>query len=104
MKEQRQMKSPFTLLAALLVILGIDDLVMVPVMAMAPAHNQPPLAATVLSAVLGVVTLASLPGLARGRRWAFWAVLASRIVDALNSLMGAGFGPKPFSRWTARSR
>jgi hypothetical protein len=86
------MKSPVTPLTALLAVLGIEDLAMIPVMVQ--AHNEPPMAATVLSGVLGAATLASIPGLARGRRWAFWTALVSRIVDALNSTMGLLAGPE----------
>jgi hypothetical protein len=90
------MRSPFTPLAALLAVLGIEDLAMIPVMVQ--AHNQPPMAATVLSGVLGAVTLVSIPGLARGRRWAFWTVLVSRLVDAVNSLLGLVAGPEVIFR------
>jgi hypothetical protein len=87
------MKSPFTPLAALLAVLGIEDLAMVPVMVQ--AHSQPPQAAIVLSGLLGVATLATIPGVLQGRRWAFWAALACRVIDAANSLLGALFGPEP---------
>jgi hypothetical protein len=60
------MKSPLTPLAALLAILGLEDLVMVPVMVQ--AHSQPPAAAIIASGVLGAATLASIPGLVQGRR------------------------------------
>jgi hypothetical protein len=88
------MKSPWRPLIALLAVLGIEDLAMVPVMVLAPAHNQPPMAAAALSGVLGAATLVSIPGLARGRRWAFWTALVCRLLDALNSLLGAVAGPE----------
>jgi hypothetical protein len=88
------MKSPLRPLTALLVVLGIEDLAMIPVMVLAPAHSQPPMAAAALSGVLGAATLVSIPGLARGRRWAFWTALVCRILDALNSLMGTVAGPE----------
>jgi hypothetical protein len=88
------MKSPTTSLAVLLAVLGIEDLAMIPFMVSAPAHNQPPAAATMLSGVLGVVTLACIPGLARGRRWAFWTALATRLLDAVNSFLGLVAGPE----------
>jgi hypothetical protein len=60
-------------LAAPLAVLGLEDLIMVPVMVQ--ARSQPPVAATIASGVLGAATLASVPGLAQGaggpsgRRW-----------------------------------
>jgi hypothetical protein len=89
------MKREFRPLAALLAIAGVLDLVMIPFMIHANQHNagSPPGPAIVLSGVLGVVTLASIAGLAQGRSWAFWAAIVSRIVDVLNSLMGVLFGP-----------
>ena len=87
-------QSRFTPLAALLAVLGIEDLAMIPVMVQAQAHNQPPMAATVLSGVLGAAFLVSIPGLARGRRWAFWTALVSLVVNALNSLLAAAAGPE----------
>jgi hypothetical protein len=89
------MKAGFRPLAALLAILGAEDLVMVPIMIGANHHHAgtPPAAAIVLSGVLGAATLASIPGLAQGRRWALWVAVISRIVDAVNSLLGVAFGP-----------
>jgi hypothetical protein len=87
------MKPYFSPLAALLTVLGIEDLIMVPIML--EAHSQPPVAAIIASGVLGAATLASIPGLVRGRRWAFWATLACRIVDALSAGLGAAGGPEP---------
>jgi hypothetical protein len=87
------MKSYLNPLTALLALLGLEDLVMVPFML--GAHSQPPMAATVASGVLGVGTLASIPGLMQGRRWAFWTTLACRIVDALSGALGAAGGPEP---------
>jgi hypothetical protein len=90
------MKSGFRYLAALLAVAGVIDLVMVPFMVGAThAHpsSAPPAAATILSAVLGVATLASIPALAQGHRWAFWLVMITRILDVLNSALGTAFGP-----------
>ena len=50
--------------------------------------------AIVASGVLGTVTLASIPGLAQGRRWAFWTALACRIVDAASAVLGTAGGPE----------
>jgi hypothetical protein len=87
------MKSPFIPLAALLAILGLEDLVMVPVMIQ--AHNQPPMVAIIASGVLGAATLASIPGLAQGRRWAFWTALVCRIIDAASAVLGTAGGSEP---------
>jgi hypothetical protein len=89
------MKSSLRPLAALLAVLGAVDLVMVPFMIQANHHHAgtPPMPAVVLSAVLGVATLAAIPGLAQGRRWAFWLALISRAVDAVNSALGVVGGP-----------
>ncbi len=89
------MKSGFRQLAALLAVVGAEDLVMVPFMIDANQHNAgtPPMAAIVLSGVLGAATLASIAGLAKGRRWAFWVAVISRIVDVLNSVLGVLAGP-----------
>ena len=84
------MKSPITPLAALLAVLGLEDLIIVPVMI--HAHSQPPMAAIIASGVLGAVTLASIPGLRQGRRWAFWTALACRIVDAVSGALGTAGG------------
>jgi hypothetical protein len=90
------MKSNFKFLAALLVVAGVIDLVMIPFMIHATSthpSSAPPAAAIVLSGVLGVATLATIPALAQGRRWAFWVVMITRILDLLNSALGAAFGP-----------
>jgi hypothetical protein len=86
------MKSPMTPLAALLAVLGLEDLIMVPVMIQ--ARSQPPVAAIIASGVVGTATLASIPGLAQGRRWACWTALACRIVDAASAVLGTASGPE----------
>jgi hypothetical protein len=88
------MKLTVTPLTSMLAILGIMYLAMVPVMALAPARDQPPMAATVLSGLLGAAALASIPGLIRGRRWAFWTAMTTGVVGGLNSFMGLAFGPE----------
>jgi hypothetical protein len=86
------MKSLVTPLAVLLAVLGLEDLIMIPVMIQ--AHNQPPMPVTILSGVLGAAFLASIPGLARGRRWAFWTAMACLIVNAVNSALAVMAGPE----------
>lgn len=87
------MKSYLNPLTVLLAVLGLEDLIMVPIML--GAHSQPPMAAIIASGVLGAATLASIPGLVRGRRWAFRTVLICRIIDALSAALGAAGGPEP---------
>jgi uncharacterized membrane protein (DUF2068 family) len=89
------MKSQFRQLAALLAILGVGDLVMVPVMYHANQQHAgtPPMAAIVLGGILGVLTLAAIPGLAQGRRWAFWVVLVTRAIDIVSAVLGVFGGP-----------
>jgi hypothetical protein len=89
------MKSPFRQLAALVAALGAIDLIMVPFMDHANHTHAgtPPMPAVILSGVLGVLTLAALPGLARGRRWAFWLVLITRIIDMVSAVLGVFAGP-----------
>jgi hypothetical protein len=90
------MKANFKFLATLLAVAGVIDLVMIPFMINAAnthPSSAPPAAATILSGVLGVATLAAIPALAQGRRWAFWVVMIARILDIANSALGAAFGP-----------
>jgi uncharacterized membrane protein (DUF2068 family) len=90
------MKSPFSRLAAVLALLGAIDLIMVPVMyhqnTTHPGGN-PPMAAIVLGGILGVLTLAGIPGLAQGKRWAFWLVLVTRVIDMVSAVLGVFGGP-----------
>jgi hypothetical protein len=86
------MKSPVTPLAAVLAVLGLEDLIMIPFMI--HAHNQPPVAATILSGVLGAAFLATITGLARGRRWVFWTAMACLVVNAVNSALATMAGPE----------
>ncbi len=90
------MKSGLARLAVLLGILGVGDLVMVPFMLAANHQNSsgnPPMAAIIIGAILGVATLASLPGLLRGRRSAFWVATTCRIVDTVSAVLGVFGGP-----------
>jgi lysylphosphatidylglycerol synthetase-like protein (DUF2156 family) len=91
------MKSGFKALAALLATIGAVALVMVPFMFQANHHHAgtPPMPAVVLSGVLGVAILASIAGLAQGRRWAFWVAMISLIVNAVSSFLGVVAGPGP---------
>ncbi len=90
------MKSGLRRMAVLLGILGIGDLVMVPFMLAANHHSSsgnPPMAAIILGAVLGVATLASIPGLLQGRRWAFWVATICRLLDTISAVLGVFAGP-----------
>jgi hypothetical protein len=89
------MKTRARSLTALLVVLGVGDLVMVPFM-IAANHKTAgsiPVPAIGLGAVLGVATLASLIGIAHGRRWGFVTAITGRVLDILTSVMGVVAGP-----------
>jgi uncharacterized membrane protein len=75
---------------AVLAVLGAGDLAAVPLMAAAHSHNpnQPPIAAIVATAIIGLVTLASAAGLARGQRWSYPAAIACRVLDSISMLLG----------------
>jgi hypothetical protein len=90
------MKSGLRRTAVLLGILGVGDLVMVPVMLDANHlyhTGNPPMPAIMLSAVLGVATLASIRAATQGRRWAFWVVVIARALDIVTSVLGIVAGP-----------
>jgi hypothetical protein len=94
--EELTMKSGFKRLAILLGILGVVDLVMVPVMLDANHlyhDGNPPMPAIVLGAVLGIATLASIRGAAEGRRLAFRVVVITRALDIVTSMLGVLVGP-----------
>jgi hypothetical protein len=80
---------------ALLVILGLGDLVQVPFML--AAHRQhagePPAPAIVAVAIIGLVTLACAAGLAAGRRWAIPVAVTCRVLDAVSALLGLANRP-----------
>jgi hypothetical protein len=83
-----------TLLAALL-ILGIGDLAMVPFMIAANHRTAgtPPVPAIAVGALIGLATLASLPGVRQDRRWAFRVSMICRVVDTITSALGILAGP-----------
>lgn len=92
------MKSGRTRMAVLLGILGLGDLVMVPFMLAANHHSNsgnPPIAAIIVGAILGVATLASIPALRQGRRWAFRVATTCRVVDTVSAVLGVVAGPGP---------
>jgi hypothetical protein len=74
----------------LLAVLGAGDLATVPVMAAAHSQNpsQPPVAAIVATAFIGLVTLACSGGLARLRRWPVPVATALRVLDSVSALLG----------------
>jgi uncharacterized membrane protein (DUF2068 family) len=84
------MKREYKLMIVLLGILGVGDLAMVPFMIAANHHTAgtPPLPAIVVAAIIGVATLISAVGVARGLRWAFWVAMTCRIIDFLSSFLG----------------
>ncbi len=85
------MRPDLKLFAIFLGALGVFDLAFVPFM-IAEYHRTPgtpPMAAIILGAILGIATLTTAPGVAQGRRWAFAAALALRIVDLVTNALGA---------------
>jgi hypothetical protein len=84
------MKREYKLMIVLLGILGVGDLAMVPFMIAANHHTAgtPPMPAIVVAAILGVATLISAGGVARGLRWAFRVAMTCRIIDFLSSFLG----------------
>ncbi len=81
----------------LLAVLGVGDLVAVPLMAAAHHHNpnEPPIPAIVATAIIGLVTLASAAGLTQGRRWSFPVAMACRVLDSVSALLGLEAHPNP---------
>jgi hypothetical protein len=92
------MKPGLKPLTALLAVLGIGDLVMVPIMFWANHHyaGDPPMPAIFLGVVIGAGTLASIAGLSQGRRWGFWVAIVTRVVDAVSAVLGVAGGPNIF--------
>jgi hypothetical protein len=89
------MKNAKNVLLASLLVLGIGDLVMVPFM-IAASHRTPgtpPAAAIVLGGLLGLATLAALPGVRQDRRWAFRLSIACRAIDTVTMFLGIVAGP-----------
>ncbi|HEY1325072.1 MAG TPA: hypothetical protein VGF32_32765 [Streptosporangiaceae bacterium] len=89
------MKNAKNTLLATLLILGIGDLAMVPFM-IAASHRTagtPPMPAIAAGALIGLATLASLPGVRQDRRWAFRVSMTCRVLDAVSSALGILAGP-----------
>ena len=84
------MKPAYKLMTVLLVVLGVLDLAAVPFMVAANHHTAgtPPVPAIIVTAVIGVATLGSAFGVARGLRWAFRVALTCRIIDAASNFLG----------------
>jgi hypothetical protein len=84
------MKSDYKLMTVLLGILGILDLAAVPFMIAANHHTAgtPPVPAIIVTAVIGVATLVSALGVARGLKWAFRVAVTCRIIDAASNFLG----------------
>jgi hypothetical protein len=74
----------------LLAVLGIGDLLAVPFLIASNHRNpaQPPVPAIGAVAIFGLATLASVAGLARGRRWPLPVALTCRVLDGVSSLLG----------------
>jgi hypothetical protein len=84
------MKPDYKLMTVLLGILGVLDLAAVPFMIAANHHTAgtPPVPAIIVTAIIGVATLVSAVGVARGLRWAFRAAVTGRIIDAVSNFLG----------------
>jgi hypothetical protein len=93
------MKPDCKLTTVLLVVLGVLDLVAIPFMIAANHHTKgtPPAPAIVVVGVVAVATLIGAAGVARGLRWAFWAAMTARIIDALSNFLGLTNHPTPFT-------
>jgi hypothetical protein len=89
------MKTGLRSLIALLIVLGVGDLVMVPFMigAYHRTAGTPPMPAIVLGAILGVATLVSIIGVTRGRRWGYLVAMICRILDTVSMALGIVAGP-----------
>jgi hypothetical protein len=84
------MKPEYKLMTVLLGILGILDLVAVPLMIVANHHTDgtPPVPAIIVVAIVAVATLVSAVGVAQGLRWAFWVAMTCRIIDSVSNALG----------------
>jgi hypothetical protein len=82
-------------LAVLLVVLGIGDLALVPAMIAANHHTAgtPPVPAIVAAVIIGVTTLISAAGLARGWRRAVGLAITCRTLDGISAGLGVGAHP-----------
>ncbi len=79
----------------MLAVAAVGDLISVPFMIAANHHhaNAVPAIAIVGDVIIALLTLAGAAGLARGIRWAWMLSLVVRILDAINSALGAGNHP-----------
>jgi hypothetical protein len=84
------MKTDYKLLTVLLGVLGVLDLAAVPFMIAANHHTAgaPPVPAIIVTAVIGVATLVSAVGVARGLQWAFRVAVTCRVIDAASNFLG----------------
>ena len=84
------MKPGFKSLTGLLAILGIGDLAIVPSMIAANHHTAgtPPVPAIVATVIIGIATLVSAAGIARGWKRAFAVAMTCRIIDSISSALG----------------
>jgi hypothetical protein len=91
------MKSNVKLLIAALGLLALLDVIAIPFMIAANHHTNgtPPAAAIVVVGLIAVATVISMPGVARGLRWAFIVALTARIIDGLSNFLGLSNHPSP---------
>jgi len=91
------MNPEFKRVTILLGVLAILDAAAVPFMVAANhhTHGTPPGPAIVVAGVIAAATLISAFGVARGLRWAFWAAMTCRIIDAGQNFLGLTNHPTP---------
>jgi hypothetical protein len=92
------MKPGFKPLIVLLTVLGLGDLASLPFMIAQNHHTPgtPPVPAIVVGAILGVVTLVSAVGIARGWKRAFGLAMTCRILDCISAMLGVLAHPSAF--------
>ena len=83
------MKPELKPVTILLAIIGVGQLANLPFMIAQNHHGgTPPVPAIIVAAVVGIVILASAPGVARGLRWAFTVAITCQAVEAVTNLLG----------------
>lgn len=89
------MKRGVRFTTALLGILGLGDLATVPIMIAAHQHppGQPPAPAIAAVGIIGIATLASAGGTARGGKRAFHVALTCRLLDSISAILGLTVRP-----------
>jgi hypothetical protein len=83
------MKPELKLVTILLAIIGVGQLANLPFMIAQNHHGgTPPMPAIIVAAIVGVVTLVSAAGVARGLRWAFAVGITCQVIETLSNVLG----------------